>query len=92
MKEKIFLNFYKECVKEGKMPTQGMCKSFVRTEGEPILDLFEPTFVECLESGHLGGHWGALEKNYNNSFKRYYEFNEFRQTVILFCAAINDEL
>lgn len=99
--ETPFLDFYKQCIKTGRLPkslnefgSNGLCQHLGKDE---IFDLFNE---------HVG-YWGysgipgmsSITKNNGSAYrtdaerdKIRNEFTSMRQTVILFCAAINNEL
>ncbi len=90
------INFYNNCIKRGVMPTSGLCTSADHGYIDyKLLSLFKPTLRELRNSGHhlddgnvATSFWGS-EVRYDNNM---YVFTEFRQTIILFMAAMNDEL
>lgn len=88
MKRKKFLDFYLEHIKYGELPFAGICCCFDEDE-EAInqIDLFEPTHEEAAQYGHGVGWWGRVVGK-----ETLTEFTPFRQNVILFLAAMNDEL
>lgn len=88
-----FLDFYNECVWRGKMRQCGLCIEFVHSPQYETLVMFMPEDADKIEfnkeihSTCLGSYWGSGDR-----FPRQMEFTEFRQTIVLFCAAINGEL
>jgi hypothetical protein len=85
---KPHLEFYKKCCKDGQMEMDGLCSHFFFDE-----DLDCHTF-ELLKPIDGVGYWGFSGRNglYNNDRDRWYEFTPLRQNIILFIAAINEEL
>lgn len=89
MKKKKYLPLYYKWMETGKIPRDGLCHSLGRLSRRQ-LKLFAPTPDEADEHGHWRGHWGVMLNVYFPSDD--YSFNEFRQTVLLFVAAMNGEL
>lgn len=92
---KTFLEIHEKLLKEGMK--HGLC--FQELNGHnldtnPIFSLFDPTNQEIRNHNVWEGHWGDSkdEINENNSDLLGTQYNEFRQNVILLCAAINGEL
>lgn len=99
-KNKPFLKFYEKSMKTGQMYDNygigGMCGAFLGVEkrnDRSILDLLSPGLDE--------GYWGYDGRRlYEEDCKKLgitrddllYKFTPLRQTIILFCAAINGEL
>lgn len=85
-----YLSLYKKWLRSGELPKNGLCESL----GEPAdLLLFEPTFDEAMDNGHLFFNWGVSDKDVRASDKICWKaFNPFRQTVVLFLAVMNKEL
>jgi len=90
MKKKSYLNLYKAWMRAGKLPANsGLCQSFHNVGlgyYDPLLYMFEPTEEECIRYG-LCPWWGG--DGYNPQVG---EFTPMRQTIVLFLAAMNDEL
>lgn len=90
-KETPFLDFYNECVQAGKMPTNGLCAAF---RHDYTVDLFEPTAADRNYYNIVSDYWGldiagryiTLDEKHSNLF------TPLRQTIVLFCAAMNNEL
>ncbi len=89
-----FLQCYYDWMEAGRLPEGGLCSS---TPGKlrGTLKLFEPTgddfrriHLELLSSIY----WGSGLSVIDDSEKRMWSFTHLRQTIILFCAAINGEL
>lgn len=76
------LQFYINCSKKQEMPRAGLCccawGGYIKEE---VLELFQP------ESASPFSYW-ARRSEYESPFK----FNILRQTIVLFMAAINNEL
>lgn len=88
-KKKKYLPLYEKWMEKGLLPNNGLCNSLPNKEY--LRDLFEPTYEECVLYRHLSGHWGSTLDEYSAG-DAFYNFNEFRQTVVLFLAAMNEEL
>jgi len=101
MKQRKHLKYYKECMVAGKMGTDGLC-SAARFDiiDQQTLELFTPSdddikqLVEdkqlTVGSSLMYSYWvsGVIMSHPG----RVNEFTELRQTIILFMAAINNEL
>ena len=74
-----FLDFYKEYYGK-EMPEDGLCKSF---NWDKRIELFKP------ENAGFYSFWAQSSSVTTSSTKK---FNTLRQTIVLFCAAINNEL
>lgn len=88
------------------MPGRGLCLSIPKrlTEkqykvkdglwGNPIkielIDFFAPTSSDVLYTNTDKAFWGNMD-TYPDLLQRRKHFNTFRQTIILFCAAMNGE-
>lgn len=94
MKKKTpFLDFYNRCVESREIPSCGLCHSFNDMNPLPI---FEPTYTEIPNEDVRRGYWGyngenVLDESVSSNY-RAYTFTPLRQTIVLFCAAINNEL
>jgi len=82
----------------GYMPKEGLCENL----GNAV-KLFQPTEEEypgedigwyhCDVTCYLWGYDGTMDYPYEtDSTEVAYRFTEFRQTIVLFLAAMNDEL
>lgn len=102
MKKKTpFLDFYNKAMKSGFMPmtcdTGGLCFTApLSNKRNNLVDIFEP-----IEKGKQYGFWGYNgEELYCENWPDHgiserqlrYGFTPLRQTIVLFCAAINNEL
>lgn len=88
-KETPFLDFYFKYIKSGKIPEWGLCSCFGNENH--LLRLFEP-----YTGANRALYWAydgmeTDDMDLSND-ERHYEFTAMRQTVVLFCAAINGEL
>ena len=89
MKNTPYLDFYYHCMKTGLMPTWGLCNKFKHCE---LFKLIDP------EVGHNITYWGfelpwpkkAANPNYMDEVR--FSFTPLRQTIVLFLAAMNNEL
>jgi len=71
-KSSKYLEFYKECMKTGRMPKDGLCHNF---NNDRLLKLFHAD--RC-------GYWAFT--GWNNFFTLddiQYKFNPLRQTIVL---------
>lgn len=87
-----YLKFHFECMETGRMKITGLCKAFRNDE---FFKLIDP------DNGDNNSYWGfdgernpdemeiATEVECDN---RRYKYTELRQTVVLFMAAMNNEL
>lgn len=80
MKQTPFLDFHNHSIKFGRMPTNGLCSHFKYND---IFKLVDPEYGEGIS------YWGADDEF--QEFNRWYEYTSLRQTVVLLCAAINEE-
>lgn len=89
---KKHLEFYLQHINSGKLPSDGLCSSIQ----SDLLKLFEPTIDEendLLAEGTSALYWGfGLPLLGTSTIEKLYSFTPLRQTIILFCAAINNEL
>lgn len=87
--KKVFLEFYQQCMeKGGKMPRSGLCGNLCRLERWKRYKSkkgFE-VFCEMFPVNELHGYWASTCCEIGRSF------GPLRQTIVLFCAAINGEL
>ncbi len=85
-KNKYFLNLYKLYLKDNKLPAAGLCNCV--TEKKEILEMMGP------QKGNFTGScvFWACGDTWEDLIVRRYGFTELRQTIILFCAALNNEL
>jgi len=97
--ETPFLDFYKECMKNGIMHRAvgaktdgGLCSTVVGpTE---LFRLMVPTNINGEPDYDEIGYWGAGDdyEDWTDIYKRQWLFTPLRQTIVLFCAAMNNEL
>lgn len=83
-----YLKIYKEWMERGKMPKDGLCLYFGKYH--KLLRLFRPTdedFEELYRLGLPGVYWGRESFYYKRD-----DFTPLRQTIVLFMAAMNNEL
>lgn len=100
MKKKTpFLDFYKERMRSGKLLNPGLCNS-VDDETDTLI-LFYPTTQDAnMFAKELGYYvtdfkyvfWGSGLHIQSSLDRKSYDFTPLRQTIVLFCAAINGEL
>lgn len=89
-----FLGFYKKYYGK-RLPNYGLCNCVDKLgkKAERIFEIFEPTTKERAElnkQGYAFVFWGSGLKKCRAD--RGEAFTPLRQTIILFCAAINNEL
>jgi hypothetical protein len=89
-----FLDFHNNCIKDRKLPPPrisftnkerrcyGLCEAFENLSKKhfKIFNMFDPGDGYPL-------YWGSGERS-----RRYGEYTDFRETIVLFCAVINGEL
>ena len=96
MKNKKHLNFYKTNLQSGVIPWGGLCGS--TDEGlldECTLYLLSPTDNDIGDLAHEGLstlYWGSGLPAILSDREKSLPFTELRQTIVLFMAAINNEL
>lgn len=98
MKKKKYLKFYEDWMETGIMPLRTDSPALGGLCGSPIgeSELFQ-LFTPPVES-HLGHiHWGySGDADYDGNVEGWnnvrYRFTPFRQTVVVFMAAMNGEL
>jgi hypothetical protein len=98
------LEFYKQCMQTGYMPNEwhgfgtGLCGAADHQQiDKDILNLFSPTkedMYRLWDHGLSTGWWGYEGDawDYASWPERSFGFTTLRQTIVLFMAAINDEL
>lgn len=91
---KKHLKFYKQCMETGELPQEstagwyfgGLCGcASVGLVSQEIFDLFLPT-----QYGYMAGYWAV--GNSEDLDVMIHGFTPLRQTIVLFMAAINNEL
>ena len=92
-----FLDLHKKIITsgKGKMPRNGLCQVVtdlfdISDKEWEIWELLEPTSTdncEMVEAGEDNVYWGSGSSKSLNGI-----YTPRRQTIILFCAALNDEL
>jgi hypothetical protein len=89
MAKKKYLKFYQECLDSGRMPDAGLCICL----GKRKMEIFQPIGREVnYYDGVLTGLYWASDVNPGDSFARHYGFSPTRQNIVLFLAAMNNEL
>jgi len=93
MKSKTpFLDFYRKYNRSGHLPNHGLCSCFGPDDLYELIKIFEPTVADRCRYGIVTDHWG-LEIVGRYAEKHEYDvFSDLRKTIVLFCAAINNEL
>lgn len=94
MKKKL-LDIYKTCLKNGRLPTQGLCSTLRLNDiNMANFHLFCPTSSELKElykQGLSDGFWGSeLLRAKSGVCERAIEFSTLRQTIICFLIAMED--
>lgn len=96
------LRFYKDCVKKQKIPTVGLCGcahdglidisilSLLKPEKEDCENLFKERLIPFEQAP--GSFWASGLSIDAEDALRAYSFTPLRQTIVLFMAAINNEL
>ena len=90
MSKTPYLDFYKKYYGK-RMPEDGLCNSLCY---DPNVELFRPSEKEqraLISIGQSDIYWGS-EASAKDVDDRMYTFTPLRQTIVLFCAAINGEL
>lgn len=88
-----YLDFYKRCLKVGRMPNRGLCNC--RAINKSDLKLFIPSYEDIPNIIVCEGYWAFDGEAFFGAFsfsERCFAFSELRQTIVLFMAAMNDEL
>jgi hypothetical protein len=88
-----YLQFYIDCMERNeRLPDYGLCNAL----GGTLLELFEPTASdekELIKEGLSALYWASgypTDSKYD--LQRWHSFTPLRQTIVLFMAAINNEL
>lgn len=92
---KKHIEFYKKCMKTGMLPEPGLCLCKRHINTEMLDELFEPDQkeLEALASeGLCTTYWASEAPDIDISDNCFKGFPSLRQTIVLFMAAINDEL
>lgn len=77
------LQFYMDCMKKRQTPRDGLCScAWGGYIDEELLMLFKPEWAS------IWSYWAAGER----VRIKYNKFTSLRQTIVLFMAAINNEL
>lgn len=87
MKKKKYLPLYKKWMETGELPCTGLCASF-REEGMSYYEL-DNNFLTGNEIFNLNGWYAS---GYDRDVYTLGKFTPLRQTIVLFMAAMNDEL
>lgn len=86
---KYFLSHHKKWLKSGRVPN-GLCC----TIGHKILfKIMCPTVLDDIQitmDGESMSYWGSGLKRYD--INKCFEYTTLRQNIVLFCAAMNNEL
>jgi hypothetical protein len=86
-----YLDFYNKCAEDQHCPF--LCHQFTSEmyglEDDPLFTLFKPTAEELydhVKDGYGRVAWGCMGHGIS------YEFTDLRQNIVLFMAAMNNEL
>jgi len=88
-----YIEYYQSCMETGKLlNSNGLCYDI----GSEALEVFEPTVEDC-KLYEINAYWGSGYNLYDWKdpelrLKTISDFTPLRQTIILFLAAINEEL
>jgi hypothetical protein len=101
MKKKMYLPLYEEWMKTGKLPAYGLCYSFGDIDGNKyyqiqheLLSIFEPQEFEeypYIKEDYVWRCFWAADGE-TNGRNHMSEFTPLRQNIVLFMAAMNNEL
>lgn len=91
------LDFYERNIEHMIMPDEGlcMCASDDKISSDILEEYFQPTPEErydLVTEGLSTFYWGSGISKYNQYDEIAYVFTPLRQTIVLFMAAINNEL
>lgn len=92
----IHLDFYNHCMRTGEMPFEGLCicarRGIIDAE---LFELFKPiggAMQELEDHKKCTVMWASDVDECDTSKECFSGFGPLRQTIVLFMAAINDEL
>jgi len=95
MKNTPFLDFYYKWIGSEKN-VYGLCNhlsdEMLSSEAWSLICPSREELESHVEDGFRRGYWGEYELGHPLSREYYGKFNEFRQNIILICAAVNGEL
>ena len=90
------LDFYYACSVTGKIPKDGLCNcAHSGYIDKNLLDLFEPIQRDSNlldKRGQTTIYWGSGLLQDSVLSDKYFGFTSLRQTIVLFMAAMNNEL
>jgi hypothetical protein len=93
-KKTPFLDFYNENIKSGYMPYSGLCSHF-ELDCLRLIEMFEKR-CDIFDESWFWGFDGEVRTYDKMTEAMAYDyerkFTPLRQTIVLFCAAINEEL
>ena len=90
MKQGKYLKFYYESLEAGRMPSGGLCGEF---SGDELFNLMKPDYPIGFWGYDSEGFWTIHFPNHNSDSSIIEKsFSPLRQTIVLFCAAMNNEL
>ena len=94
-----YFKLYEQWMESGELPLRGLCACLGREANDnmPSIEWFKPSredFPEFYRSMHISGGWWGYDGEPHESYKvnQQYEFTPFRQTILLFLAAMHDEI
>lgn len=99
MKETPYLDFYYKCMETGTLPCGGLCFSL----DSGLLGFFKPVDnnnPDLVDRKQKASYWGydGKVRDFTNNYggismdTARHEFTPLRQTIVLFLAAMNNEL
>jgi hypothetical protein len=84
-----YFDFYKEYYGKN-LPDLGLCCCFSADENLTMLSPTREDFSQLSIEGKAIGFWGSGVSTWDTN--KYYSFTPLRQTIVLFMAAMNNEL
>ncbi len=87
-----YLTFYNKCIKDGKMPHEGLCRCF---PSDKKLDLLTPKTVNEFPfysnpDSIKWAYWAADGEG--SGYQSDFKFTPLRENIVLLMAAMNNEL
>lgn len=97
---KKHLEFYKQCMETGCLASNGLGTGLCAAAEAGFIDkqllrIMQPTDLdenELIAEGYSNGWWGSGMLLMDGHDEKRYSFTTLRQTIVLFMAAMNDEL
>lgn len=88
-KETPYLDFYFRHMKNGVLPSNGLCTCFTHHK---LFKLIDPDMGQCLSYWGFDDDPSAMSVFDGGEVTRWYSFTQLRQNVVLLMAAMNNEL